>query len=62
LDYRQTGFTFNSFIEHLTPLTILAWVATLGYMRYYYRADNTKIAFFHPKDTGGVLLEIVEVQ
>ena len=25
-------------------------------------ADNTKIAFFHPKDTGGVLLEIVEVQ
>ena len=32
-----TGFTFNSFIEHLTPLTILAWVATLGYMRYYYR-------------------------
>ena len=28
-----TGFTFNSFIEHLTPLTILAWVATLGYMR-----------------------------
>ena len=33
----STGFTFNSFIEHLTPLTILAWVATLGYMRYYYR-------------------------
>ena len=32
-----TGFTFNSFIEHLTPLTIIAWVATLGYMRYYYR-------------------------
>ncbi len=32
-----TGFTFNSFIEHLTPLTILAWIATLGYMRYYYR-------------------------
>jgi hypothetical protein len=25
-------------------------------------ADNTKIAFFHPRDTGGVLLEIVEVQ
>ena len=25
-------------------------------------AGNTKIAFFHPKDTGGVLLEIVEVQ
>ena len=25
-------------------------------------ADNTKIAFFHPKDTGGVLLEIVEIQ
>ena len=25
-------------------------------------ANNTKIAFFHPKDTGGVLLEIVEVQ
>ena len=23
-------------------------------------ADNTKIAFFHPKDTGGVLLEIVQ--
>ena len=32
-----TGFTFNSFIEHLAPLTIFAWVATLGYMRYYYR-------------------------
>ncbi len=32
-----TGFTFNSFIEHLTPLTIIAWIATLGYMRYYYR-------------------------
>ena len=23
-------------------------------------ADNTKVAFFHPKDTGGVLLEIVQ--
>ena len=23
-------------------------------------ADNTLVAFFHPKDTGGVLLEIVE--
>jgi len=32
-----TGFTFNSFIEHLTPLTFFAWVITLGYMRYYYR-------------------------
>ena len=32
-----TGFTFNSFIEHLTPLTFFAWVVTLGYMRYYYR-------------------------
>ncbi|MEC8869356.1 MAG: SLC13 family permease, partial [Candidatus Thermoplasmatota archaeon] len=29
--------TFNSFIEHLTPLTFFAWIATLGYMRYYYR-------------------------
>ena len=25
-------------------------------------ADNTLVAFFHPKDTGGVLLEIVEAQ
>ena len=25
-------------------------------------ADNTKIAFFHPKDTGGVVLESVEIQ
>jgi Na+/H+ antiporter NhaD/arsenite permease-like protein len=33
----STGFTFNSFIEHLTPLTVVAWVATMGYMRYYYR-------------------------
>ena len=32
-----TGFTFNSFIEHLTPLTFFAWVVTLGYMRYYYK-------------------------
>jgi len=24
-------------------------------------ADNTLVAFFHPKDTGGVLLEIVEL-
>ena len=32
-----TGFTFNSFIEHLTPLTFFAWVITLGYMRYYYK-------------------------
>ena len=31
------GFTFNSFIEHLTPLTFFAWVITLGYMRYYYK-------------------------
>ena len=23
-------------------------------------AENTLIAFFHPKDTGGVLLEIVQ--
>ncbi len=23
-------------------------------------ADNTQIAFFHPRDTGGVLLEIVQ--
>ena len=23
-------------------------------------ADNTQVAFFHPKDTGGVLLEIVQ--
>ena len=23
-------------------------------------ADNTLVAFFHPKDTGGVLLEIVQ--
>ena len=33
----STGFTFNSFIEHLTPLTVIAWIATMGYMRYYYR-------------------------
>ena len=32
-----TAFTFNSFIAHLTPLTFFAWVATLSYMRYYYR-------------------------
>ena len=32
-----TAFTFNSFIEHLTPLTFFAWVVTLGYMRYYYK-------------------------
>ena len=25
-------------------------------------ADDTLVAFFHPKDTGGVLLEIVEAQ
>ena len=24
-----TAFTFNSFIEHLTPLTFFAWVITL---------------------------------
>ena len=30
------AFTFNSFISHLTPLTFLAWVATLSYMRYYF--------------------------
>ena len=33
----STGFTFNSFIEHLAPLTLMAWIATMGYMRYYYR-------------------------
>ena len=36
-DPNVAAFTFNSFIEHLTPLTFFAWVATLGYMRYYYR-------------------------
>ena len=36
-DPNISAFTFNSFIEHLTPLTFLAWIATLGYMRYYYR-------------------------
>ena len=36
-DPNVSAFTFNSFIEHLTPLTFFAWVATLGYMRYYYR-------------------------
>jgi Na+/H+ antiporter NhaD/arsenite permease-like protein len=30
------GFSFISFIEHLTPLAIIAWAATLGYMRYHY--------------------------
>ncbi|MEO2180572.1 MAG: SLC13 family permease, partial [Candidatus Poseidoniia archaeon] len=33
---RGLGFSFISFIEHLTPLAILAWGATLGYMRYHY--------------------------
>jgi len=30
------GFSFISFIEHLTPLAIIAWGATLVYMRYHY--------------------------
>jgi len=30
------GFSFISFIEHLTPLAIIAWAATLLYMRYHY--------------------------
>ena len=34
-DPNVSAFTFNSFIEHLTPLTFFAWILTLGYMRYY---------------------------
>ena len=30
-------FGFNSFLAHLGILTLIAWVATLGYMRWYYR-------------------------
>ena len=30
-------FGFNSFLAHLGILTLFAWVATLGYMRWYYR-------------------------
>ena len=30
-------FGFNSFLAHLGILTVFAWVATLGYMRWYYR-------------------------
>jgi len=30
-------FGFNGFLLHLGILTLLAWVATLGYMRWYYR-------------------------
>ena len=49
----DTAFTFNSFISHLTPLTILAWIATLGYMRYYYKDwRETK-----PENIKEVLLE-----
>ena len=33
---RDLGFGFLSFIQHLTPLAIIAWGATLGYMRYHY--------------------------
>ncbi len=33
---RGLGFSFISFIEHLTPLAIIAWGATLGYMWYHY--------------------------
>jgi len=31
------GFDFNGFLFHLGILTLLSWVATLGYMRWYYR-------------------------
>jgi len=30
-------FGFNGFLLHLGILTLFAWVATLGYMRWYYR-------------------------
>jgi len=30
-------FGFNSFLAHLGILTLFAWAATLGYMRWYYR-------------------------
>jgi len=33
---RGLGFSFISFIQHLTPLAIIAWASTLGYMRYHY--------------------------
>ena len=34
---RGLGFSFLSFIEHLTPLAIIAWACTLGYMWYHYK-------------------------
>ena len=34
---RGLGFSFISFIEHLTPLAIIAWAATLGYMYYHFK-------------------------
>ncbi len=36
-DIGMAGFGFNDFLSHLGLLTLLAWVATLGYMRWYYR-------------------------
>ena len=30
-------YTFNSFIKHLFIMTLMAWIATLAYMRWYYR-------------------------
>jgi Na+/H+ antiporter NhaD/arsenite permease-like protein len=37
MDELASLFGFNGFLIRLGILTILAWVATLGYLRYYYR-------------------------
>ena len=36
-DLGLTGFDFNGFLFHLGLITLLAWGATLAYMRWYYR-------------------------
>ncbi len=36
-DLGLVGFDFNGFLFHLGLITLIAWGATLGYMRWYYR-------------------------
>jgi Na+/H+ antiporter NhaD/arsenite permease-like protein len=50
---RGLGFSFISFIEHLTPLAIIAWGATLGYMRYHYTEWREKT----PKNVEEIMAE-----
>lgn len=33
------GFTFNDFLLHLAPITVVAWVAVLFMVKYFYREE-----------------------